>query len=102
MHFIIENNINQLNEICKSFDVKRLYVFGSLSTNKFDENTSDIDLIVEFGQMDPIQKGERLINIWNEFEELFGKKVDLISRTKVRNPYLQIGIDATKQLIYEA
>ena len=42
MHYIIENNINQLNEICKSFDVKRLYIFGSLSTDKFDENTSDI------------------------------------------------------------
>lgn len=102
MHFIIENNINQLNEICMNFDVKRLYVFGSLSTDKFDENTSDIDLIVEFDQMDPIQKGEKLINIWNEFEELFGKRVDLLSRTQVRNPYLQIGIDATKKLIYEA
>ena len=70
MHYIVENNINQLNEICKSFDVKRLYIFGSLSTDKF--------------------------------EELFERKVDLLSRTQVRNPYLQKGIDATKQLIYEA
>jgi len=102
MHFIIENNINQLNEICLSFDVKRLYVFGSLGSDKFDEKTSDIDLIVEFDQMDPITKGEKLISIWDKFEELFGRKVDLISRTQVRNPYLQKGIDATKQLIYEA
>ncbi|MFC2098886.1 nucleotidyltransferase family protein [Bacteroidota bacterium] len=102
MHSIIENNLNQLNEICKTFDVKRLYVFGSLSTDKFEEDSSDIDLIVEFDQIDPIKKGEMLLSIWDRFEELFGKRVDLLSRTQVRNPYLQKGIDATKQLIYEA
>jgi predicted nucleotidyltransferase len=102
MHIIIKNRISELNEICKSFDVKRLYVFGSLSTDKFDENKSDIDLIVELDEKDPIEKGEKLIILWDKFEELFGRKVDLLSRTQVRNPYLQKGIDATKQLIYEA
>ena len=56
MHIIIKNRISELNEICKSFDVKRLYVFGSLSTDKFDENKSDIDLIVELDEKDPIEK----------------------------------------------
>lgn len=102
MHIIIKNRISELNEICKSFDVKRLYVFGSLGTDKFDENKSDIDLIVELDEKDPIEKGEKLIILWDKFEELFGRKVDLLSRTQVRNPYLQKGIDATKQLIYEA
>ena len=102
MHIIIKNRISELNEICKSFDVKRLYVFGSLCTDKFDENKSDIDLIVELDEKDPIEKGEKLIILWDKFEELFGRKVDLLSRTQVRNPYLQKGIDATKQLIYEA
>ena len=102
MHIIIKNNIDQLNEICKNFNVKRLYVFGSLSTDTFDERKSDIDLIVELDQTDPIEKGETLMNLWDKFEELFGRKVDLLSRTQVRNPYLQKGIDKTKQLIYEA
>ena len=102
MHLIIQNNLPQLNEICKNFGVKRLYTFGSVSTDNFDELTSDIDLIAEFDQMDPIEKGEKLMDLWDNFEELFGRKVDLLSRTKVRNPFLQTGIDATKQLIYEA
>jgi predicted nucleotidyltransferase len=79
-----------------------LYVFGSLSTDNFDEKKSDIDLIVELDERDPIKKGEKLIILWDKFEELFGRKVDLLSRAQVRNPYLQKGIDATKQLIYEA
>ncbi len=102
MHFIIRDNIKDLKEICKRFHVKRLYVFGSISTDKFDVQSNDVDLIVELDQMDPIQKGETLMILWDKFEELFGRKVDLLSNTPVRNPYLQKGIDETKQLIYEA
>jgi predicted nucleotidyltransferase len=102
MHRIIENKIRELKDICESFGVKRLYVFGSISTAKFDEKYSDIDLIVELNEKDPVEKGEKLIILWDKFEELFGRKVDLLSKTPVRNPYLQKGIEATKQLIYEA
>lgn len=102
MHLIINNNLDQLNEICRSYNVKRLYVFGSVSTGTFDDKKSDIDLIVELEQMEPIRKGETLIHLWDKFEELFGRRVDLLSGTRVRNPYLQEGIEATKQLIYEA
>ena len=102
MHNIIKNNINALEEICKTFNVKRLYIFGSASTGVFDEMQSDIDLIVELDKMDPVKKGEILIQLWDKFEQLFGRKVDLLSNAKVRNPYLQRGIDATRQLVYEA
>ena len=102
MHFIINNKLDHLNEICRNFNVKRLYIFGSASTGSFDEMKSDIDLIVELEQMDPVIKGETLINLWDRLEELFERRVDLLSSTTVRNPYLQKGIDATKQLIYEA
>jgi predicted nucleotidyltransferase len=102
MHPIINENIDSLNEICRSFNVKRLYVFGSASTGTFNEDESDIDLIVELEQMEPVLKGETLINLWDKFEELFCRRVDLLSGTKVRNPYLQEGIDATKHMIYEA
>ncbi|MBL7112714.1 MAG: nucleotidyltransferase domain-containing protein [Bacteroidales bacterium] len=102
MHFIIENNNIALEEICKSFNVKRLYVFGSASTGTFDEMQSDIDLIVELDQMDPLEKGETLMKLLDRFEQLFDRRVDLLSSAQVKNPYLQKGIDSTKQLIYEA
>jgi predicted nucleotidyltransferase len=102
MHFIIENNIIALEEICKSFNVRRLYVFGSASTGTFDEMQSDIDMIVELDKMDPIEKGETLLKLWEQFEQLFGRRVDLLSSPHVKNPYLQKGIDTTRKLIYEA
>jgi predicted nucleotidyltransferase len=101
MHYIIENHLSELQKICKSFNVKRLYVFGSLGNDTFDINRSDVDLIVELDEKDPIEKGETLMILWNKFEDLFGRNVDLLSNTNVRNPYLQQGIDETKKIIYE-
>lgn len=101
MHSIIENNLTELHEICKSFNVKRLYVFGSLGDDTFDIKSSDVDLIVELDENDPVEKGEKLMILWNEFEDLFGRNVDLLSNVNVRNPYLQQGIDSTKKIIYE-
>jgi len=58
--------------------VKRLYVFGSVSTGNFIDKKSDIDLIVELEQMEPVKKGETLINLWDRFEALCGRRVDLL------------------------
>ncbi len=102
MHSIIENNLTELHEICKSFNVKRLYVFGSLGNDTFDIHKSDVDLIIELEEQDPVEKGEKLMILWNKFEVLFGRNVDLLSNANVRNPYLQQGIDATKKIVYEA
>ena len=102
MHFVIENNIVALEKICKSFNVRRLYIFGSASTGAFDEMQSDIDLIVELDKMDPVKKGETLLKLLENFEQLFGRRVDLLSSPQVKNPYLQKGIDSTRKLIYEA
>ena len=102
MHYIIEHNLAELKEICRSYQVTRLYVFGSLGNDTFDINKSDVDLIVELEEQDPVEKGEKLMILWNRFENLFGRNVDLLSNVNVRNPYLQQGIDATKKIIYEA
>jgi predicted nucleotidyltransferase len=102
MHYIIENNLVELEEICRSFNVKRLYVFGSLGNDTFDISKSDVDLIVELEEKDPVKKGEILMILWDKFEDLFGRNVDLLSNPNVRNPYLQQGINATKKIVYEA
>jgi predicted nucleotidyltransferase len=93
MHYLIENNLPAIQEICKNSNIKRLYVFGSLGNDTFDINKSDVDLIVELDEKDPVEKGEKLMILWHKFEDLFGRNVDLLSTVKVRNPYLQQGKD---------
>lgn len=101
MQSIVKNNYSKIVKICQDHHVGRLFTFGSVNTSDFNEN-SDIDLIVELELDDPIEKGETLMVLWDKFEELFGRNIDLLSKTTVSNPYLQKGIDATKELVYES
>jgi predicted nucleotidyltransferase len=87
--------------LCKQNGVKELYAFGSSTNLKFDNEQSDIDLIVELNKLDPLEKGERLMNIWDEFEDSFQRKVDLLTENSIKNPYLKKSIDSTKILIYD-
>jgi uncharacterized protein len=87
--------------LCKSHKVKYLYAFGSSVTESFDVNKSDIDLLVEIDSEDPIDRGEKLLSLWDLFEVFFMRKVDLLTDSSIRNPFLRKSIDSTKVLIYD-
>lgn len=87
--------------LCKAHNVKNLYAFGSSITDQFNEESSDIDLLIEINDEDPIERGEKLINIWDKFEQFFQRKVDLLTNTSIKNPILKRSIDSTKVLIYD-
>ena len=81
--------------------MKRLYAFGSSTTNLFDENSSDIDLLIEIDENEPLERSEKLLAIWDKLEKFFHRKVDLLTRSSIKNPILRKNIDATKILIYD-
>ena len=81
--------------------VKNLYAFGSSVTDAFNEKTSDIDLLVEIEDDDPVERGEKLMSLWDKMEEFFNRKVDLLTETSIRNPVLRKRIEATKVKIYD-
>jgi predicted nucleotidyltransferase len=97
---ILNDRVNFLN-LCKTHKVKSLYAFGSSTNSKFDNEKSDIDLLVEIDAPDPIDRGEKLISLWDTFETFFKRKVDLLTDSSIRNPYLRKSIDSTKVLIYD-
>lgn len=87
--------------LCQKHKVKYLYAFGSSTTDKFDFNKSDIDLLVEIDDNDPIERGEKLMSLWDTFETFFNRRVDLLTESSIRNPFLRKSIDSTKILIYD-
>ena len=88
--------------LCKNHHVRYLYAFGSSVTDdKFNQETSDIDLLVEVDTTDPLERGENLLSLWDSFEHFFNRKVDLLTDSSIKNPYLRKSIDATKVLIYD-
>ena len=87
--------------LCESHNVKYLYAFGSSTDERFDPKNSDIDLLVEIDSPDPIDRGEKLLSLWDLFENFFNRKVDLLTESSIRNPYLKKSIESTKVLIYD-
>lgn len=97
----IKNRENEFGALCKQHSVKTMFAFGSSVTGNFDFNKSDIDLIVEIDESDPIKKGEKILSIWDKLELFFKRKVDLLTNLSIKNRILRESIDSTKVLIYE-
>ena len=98
---VLKDNVQALTEICKRHRVSKLFVFGSILTKDFDQETSDIDLVVELESMSPEEKGEHLLDLWYELEELFQRKVDLLTDQPIKNPFFSKNVEKTKLLIYD-
>ena len=92
---------NDFETLCQKHKVKYLYAFGSSVTDRFDFEKSDVDLLVEIDDNDPIERGEKLISLWNLLENFFQRKVDLLTDSSIRNPFLRHSIDSSKILIYD-
>lgn len=99
MHSIITKNKAEIEKICKEHKVVKLYAFGSVCTGKFNEN-SDVDLIVYVNENNPVEKGEILLKLWDKFENLFKRKVDLLIDKKIENYILDSNIQKSKKIIY--
>jgi len=97
----IENKIEKLITLCNKYKVKRIFVFGSIAKGNFNSKTSDVDLIVELEDLPPSEKGELLMKLWTELEDLFARKVDLLTTLNIKNPYLRNDIENSKFLIYD-
>lgn len=99
--FLIKSNYAGLVDLCRAHNVDKLYLFGSAATDQFNSDKSDIDLLVTLDISNPVDRGEALLSLWDKFESLFNRKVDLLTETSIKNPFLKNSINRTKKLIYD-
>lgn len=98
---LINKNLNDFEALCKTHHVKKLYAFGSSTNEKFNSSESDIDLLIELNDTDPIERGENLMKIWDKLEVFFQRKVDLLTYNSIKNPFFKKIVDSNKLLIYD-
>lgn len=79
--------------------VRSLFAFGSVITDRFN-SSSDIDLLVDIDDPDPISYSEKYFNLKFQLEKLFNRNVDLLEQKSLKNQYLIEEIDQTKVLVY--
>lgn len=97
---LIELNLDKIIELCKKYRVKTLSVFGSILTDRFNDE-SDVDFSVKFlPEKDPLVSGENFMDLYMALEDLIGRRIDLVSEDNLRNKYFIEELQETKQLIY--
>lgn len=90
---------DDVNKLCIQYNVKSLYVFGSVLTNRFTKK-SDIDLVVEIDTIDPYEYADSYFNLKFALQDLFKRKIDLLESKSIKNQYIRENIDQSKMLIY--
>jgi predicted nucleotidyltransferase len=68
----------ELQVVCKKYHIKSLSVFGSILSEKFNSE-SDIDLLYEFENGYVL--GLDFFHLLNDLENLFKRKIDLVSKS---------------------
>ena len=86
--------------LLQTHKVKDAYLFGSVLTDRFNDN-SDVDLLVNYDDdMDPLEMGESLMELYIELEDNLNRKIDLLTERSLKNPYFIKEINETKYQIY--
>jgi predicted nucleotidyltransferase len=96
---IIELNMEKIKKLCVSHKVNKLFVFGSVLKDTFNKE-SDIDLVVDFDEVDYFNYADNYFDFKDQLEFLFNRSVDLLEHQAIRNPYLKSQIDSEKRQIY--
>ena len=101
MQRLLTENIEEIQALCKAHNVKSLFAFGSVCTNKLNDE-SDIDLLISFNPMDYGDYADTYFNLADQFENLFKRPVDLVTDKSLYNPYFIASVNQTKTLLYAA
>jgi len=99
MNRLIIDNIERIKSLCELHNVRALYVFGSVCTDKFNEK-SDIDLLISFLPMDYGDYTDNYFDLADKFEGVFKRPVDLVTENSLSNPYFIETINMTKTQVY--
>ncbi len=98
---LVSGNKDAIANLCRKFHIKKLDIFGSAVTGSFDPDASDLDFVVDLGGYEHGVAG-RYFGFADALEELFGRKVDLVTGEQIRNPYLRQAVEEQRVNVYEA
>lgn len=102
MNRVIDEHTAELEQLCVRYRVRRLDLFGSATTAHYQPKNSDLDFLVEFHPLPAGAYADTYFGLLKDLNGLFGRPVDLVVGSAIRNPYFRQSVEATKTPIYEA
>jgi predicted nucleotidyltransferase len=97
---LVQERLGQLRELCARHRVRRLELFGSATSSRFDPARSDLDFLVEFEELGDEGYFDAYFGLLEGLQGLFDRRVDLVMRGAVRNPYFLESIEPSRTLLY--
>jgi predicted nucleotidyltransferase len=96
---LLASHIDQIRTLCAKYHVRSLFAFGSVARNE-TRPASDIDLIVDIDNSDPVSYSDDYFGLKFQLEQLLKRQIDLLESKAIKNQYLKQNIDSTKVLVY--
>jgi len=100
--FLSDEKLEAIAGMCRVYGVKPLDLFGSAATDAFRPGASDVDLLVDFGDMGGRAEAHGYFDLQDGLREVLGTNADLVMVVAVKNRYLARAIELTKQLLVAA
>lgn len=101
MQALVKEKMIELKKLCEDYDVKTMHVFGSACTDRFNDE-SDIDILISFKDISIEKYTDNYFDLHYKLQDLFQRKIDLLTENSLSNPYFIESIEETKQLLYAA
>ena len=98
----VEEQADELRRLCLRYHVRRLDLFGSAATGAYRPENSDLDFVVEFQPEAFVAYADTYFGLLEALEQLFGRPVDLVVGSAIKNPYFLQSVEQTRSPIFEA
>lgn len=98
--FQIPVPVSGIAEFCRRWKVTELALFGSVLRADFDD-ASDVDVLVTFADGAGWSALD-LVAAADELAELLKRRVDLVEKSALRNPFRRHAILHSAQVVYAA
>jgi uncharacterized protein len=102
VHPSIEAALPEITALCEGLRVRRLDLFGSAADGRFDPQSSDVDVIVDFGQDSAVGAFDAYFALKEGMERILGLSVDVLVASSIRNPYFRKQVEHQRERLYAA
>lgn len=98
---IVANKQAEIEALCETYGVQKLWLFGSATTGAWSPAASDLDFLVDLGIY---ERGvsDRYLGLLVTLEQLLGTEVDLLTSRQVKSEWFRKEIMATREIVYDA
>jgi predicted nucleotidyltransferase len=97
--FILDRR-DDIAALCQRHHARKLDLFGSAVRADFEPGRSDLDFVVSFDELSPVEVYDAYFSLKEGLEGLFSRSVDLVVERAIRNPHFRARVATERQQVF--